>query len=92
MLYDLGTPQTLSGVAITTTMPGATMEIRTGDQPNGSLDNFQVVGSQTVEGTTEIRFTKPVTTRYVLVGITNLGQTDKGFQADVAEIVLHAAR
>jgi putative peptidoglycan lipid II flippase len=91
VVYDLGSPQTLSGATITTTMPGATMEIRVGDQPKGSLDNFRVVGSETVEGTTDIHFAKPVTTRYVLVWVTNLGQTDKGFQADVAELALHSA-
>jgi hypothetical protein len=91
VLYDLGSPQQLSGATITTTMPGATMEIRTGNQPKGTLDDFAVAGSETVDGTTQIHFAKPVTTRYVLLWITNLGQTDKGFQADVAELALNSA-
>ena len=91
VLYDLGSPKALSGAAVTTTVPGATMEIRVGDQPDGTLDAFKVVGSETVDGTTEIRFTKPVTSRYVLVWITNLAQTDKGYEADIAELALHSA-
>ncbi len=91
VLYDLGSPKQLSGATITTTIPGATMEVRVGDQPQGKLDAFQVVGSETVDASTDIRFTKSVTTRYVLVWITNLAQTDKGYQADIAELTLHAA-
>jgi hypothetical protein len=91
VLYDLGSPQALSAVTITSTMPGATVEIRAGDQGEGSLDNFRVIGSETVDATTDIRFDKPVTSRYVLVWITNLAQTDKGFEADIAELTLHAA-
>jgi hypothetical protein len=92
VLYDLGSPQALASATITTSLPGATMEIRVGDQSRGSLDSYQVAGSATVTGTTDIRFAKPVTGRYVLVWITKLPAVPAGFQANVAELVLHSAR
>jgi hypothetical protein len=92
VVYDLGSPQALASATITTSLPGATMEVRVGDQSHGSLDSYQVAGSATVTGSTDIRFTKPVTGRYVLVWITKLPPVPAGFQANVAELVLHSAR
>jgi hypothetical protein len=92
VVYDLGSSQALASATITTTLPGATMEVRVGDQPHGSLDSYQVAGSATLTGSTDIRFTKPVTGRYVLVWFTKLPQVPEGYQGDVAELVLHAAR
>ena len=92
IVYDLGSSRSLSGVTITSTQPGATLEIRTGGDPHGSLDSFTTVASGTVKGSTELSFDKAVNSRYVLVWITGLVSGDGGFSADLAEVVVHAAK
>ena len=67
------------------------MEIRTGDSPNGAIDNFAVAAKGTIQGTTDLTFDKAVTTRYVLVWITGLVNTPDGFSADLSEVTVHAA-
>jgi eukaryotic-like serine/threonine-protein kinase len=91
VLYDLGSEQQLAGVTVTSTTPGATLEIRTGDSADGQLDSFATAGSGTVDGTAEFTFDEPATARYVLVWITGLVPVDDGAQADLAEVVVHAA-
>ncbi|HEX2191611.1 MAG TPA: hypothetical protein VHH09_00300, partial [Acidimicrobiales bacterium] len=91
VLYDLGTEQALAGVTLTTTTPGATMEVRVGDGADGDLDSYRVVASGEIEDATELDFEEPVTTRYVLVWITSLVDGDGGFTADVAEVELRPA-
>jgi hypothetical protein len=91
LLLDLGNAQALSGVTIRSTHPGATVEIRTGDDPGGDLNSFTAVASGTLEDSTELSLEKPATARYVLVWITGLVDGPDGFSADLAEVVPHAA-
>jgi putative peptidoglycan lipid II flippase len=91
IVYDLGSEQSLSGVTVTSTRPGAALEVRTGTDPHGSLDAFPTVASGTVNGSTDLTFGKKVTSRYVLVWITGLVPRNGGFSADIAEVVVHAA-
>jgi hypothetical protein len=91
VLYDLGSEQQIAGVTLTSTTPGATVEIRTGDSADGQLDSFATAGSGTVEGTTEFTFDEAVSTRYVLVWITGLVDRGDGFSADLAEVQVLSA-
>jgi hypothetical protein len=91
VLLDLGSPQALSGVTLTTARPGATVEIRTGDEAGTSLDAFAVAAHGTLDDSTDLAFDEPVTARYVLVWITGLVQTDDGFSAEISEITVNAA-
>jgi hypothetical protein len=91
VIYDLGSEQQLAGVTVTSTTPGATLEIRTGDSPDGQLDSYATVGSGTVEGTTEFAFDEPTTARYVLVWVTGLVEAGDGFSADLAEVAVLSA-
>jgi len=91
VVYDLGSEQSLASVTIATNEPGSTMEIRTGDSPDGAIDSFAVAAKGTIQGTTDLTFDKAVTTRYVLVWITGLVPVQDGAQADLAEITIHAA-
>jgi hypothetical protein len=91
LLLDLGGPQALSGVTLSSTTPGAVVEIRTGDEPGGNLDDFPVVADGTLEDSTDFAFDEPVTSRFVLVWITGLVSSGEGFAADVAEVELRAA-
>ncbi|CCH90951.1 conserved protein of unknown function [Modestobacter italicus] len=91
VVYDLGSEQALAGVTITTTLPGSTVEVRTGSAPTGALEAFPVAATATLTGTDDIALSAPVTARYVLVWVTGLTQVADGFQADLAEVAVTAA-
>jgi putative peptidoglycan lipid II flippase len=78
-------------VTISTTLPGSTVEIRTGGTPGDDVDAFSVVASGELTGTDDLAFPEPVSSRYVLVWVTGLVSTDGGFTADLAEVTVHAA-
>jgi hypothetical protein len=91
VLYDLGSEQQIAGVTLTSTTPGATVEIRTGNAPDGQLDSYATAKSGTVEGTTEFTFDEAASARYVLVWITGLVDSGDGFSADLAEVQVLSA-
>ncbi|WP_138731916.1 hypothetical protein [Modestobacter excelsi] len=91
VVYDLGSDQALAGVRLTTTLPGSTVQVRTGSSPDGDLEAFPVAGTATLAGTDDIAFSAPVTARYVLVWVTGLTGVPDGFQADLAEVAVTAA-
>jgi hypothetical protein len=91
VLYDLGDQHPVAAVTVTTTLPGSTMQIRTGNASDGALDSFAAGPSGTVKGTTKFTFDKPATARYVLVWITGLVPTQGAFQADLAEVAIQPA-
>jgi hypothetical protein len=91
IVYDLGSPKSLSAVTVSSLQPGAALEIRTGADPHGTLGSFTQVASGTVTSTTDFTFSKPVTSRYVLVWVTGLVPSNGSFSADLAEVVVHAA-
>ena len=91
VLYDLGSEQNLAGATLTTTTPGATVEVRSAGGPGGELDSYPVIAGQELGETTELTFEGPVTTRYVLVWVTNLVPVDGGFSADLAEVAFRTA-
>jgi hypothetical protein len=86
VLYDLGAPQQLTGVRLTTSSPGATVEVRTGESQSTDLDAFPVAAGGTLTGTDELAFDAPVTSRYLLVWVTGLVPGDDGFSAGIAEV------
>ncbi|MCZ2837814.1 protein kinase family protein [Modestobacter sp. VKM Ac-2985] len=91
VLYDLGSEQTIGGVALRTTQPGATVEVRTGGSPGAALESFPVAASGELTGDDVLAFSEPATTRYVLVWVTGLVPVDDGFSADLAEVTVTAA-
>jgi eukaryotic-like serine/threonine-protein kinase len=91
LLLDLGESQDLSGVTVTSVSPGATVEIRTADEPAEELDGFAPAADGTVEDGTDFAFDEPVTARFVLVWITGLVPSENGFSADIADVAVHAA-
>jgi hypothetical protein len=90
VLYDLGSEQALTGLAVTGTT-GASVEVRVGDQPEGDLDAFDVVADGELGDRSDLSFGEPVTTRYVLLWLTALAPSDGGFSAEVAEVTLTPA-
>lgn len=91
VLYDLGSEQTVGSVALQTTQPGATVEVRTGGSPGDDLAAFDVSASGELAGDDVLAFPEPATTRYVLVWLTSLVPADDGFSADLAEVTVTAA-
>ncbi|MGY1740467.1 MULTISPECIES: hypothetical protein [unclassified Blastococcus] len=91
IVYDLGSDQALAAVTITTTTPGATMEVRVGGAPEADVAEWSVAAAGTIDGTTELAFDEPVTTRYLLVWVTSLTEGDDGFSAAIAEVTLRPA-
>ncbi|MCF6737437.1 hypothetical protein E9565_20145 [Blastococcus sp. KM273129] len=91
VVYDLGSPQDLTGVTVQTALPGATVEIRTADTADGALDDFAVAANGTLEQHTELPFDDTVTARYVLVWLTGLVDSPDGFSAELAEVEISTA-
>ena len=79
-------------MTVTTTAPGATVEIRTGDAADGDAGRLRrPPPTARSRARTEFTFDEPVTARYVLVWVTGLVPSDDGFSADLAEVAVHAA-
>jgi eukaryotic-like serine/threonine-protein kinase len=91
VLFDLGSAQSLAGVTITTTLPGSSVEVRTGSTPTGALEAYQVAGTATLDGTTKVRFDKAANARYVLVWVTRLVSSKGEFSANLAEVTVQRA-
>jgi hypothetical protein len=91
LLLDLGGKKSVAAVTISSTTPGATVEIRTGDAAATDLKAFTLATDGTVKGNTDFAFDKPVTARYVLVWTTGLVDGPDGFSADIAEVTVQAA-
>lgn len=88
IVYDLGSEQTVGSVKITTTLPGAMVEIRTGTEAQaGSLDAYPVVVPDTqLTGETTITLPEGTKTRYVVVWITKLVPQENYYQASLSEV------
>ncbi len=91
LLYDLGGPQDIAGVTVTTPTPGMTVEVRTADSPPGDVNGFDAAASGTLEETTDLQFDEPVTARYVLLWVTGLVDGGDGFSAKIGEVTVQAA-
>ncbi len=91
VVYDLGSAQPVAGVTLTTTTPGITVEVRTGEAADGALEAFPVATAGAVDGTAELTLDEPVTTRYVLVWVTGLVPADDGFAGTLAEVTITSA-
>ena len=88
VLYDLGREQSLTGVTLATTTPGAVVEVRTGSSPDGALEDYAVATDATLDESSELAFDEPVEAQFVLVWFTRLVEGEGGFSADLAEITV----
>ncbi|HYH26544.1 MAG TPA: hypothetical protein VD834_14455 [Blastococcus sp.] len=91
VLYDLGGAQPLSGVTVSSPVPGATVEIRTGESAGEELDAFSVAAGDTLGDSTDLAFAEPVTARYVLLWVTGLVEDGDGFSAQISEVAVRTA-
>ncbi len=92
LLATLPNPATPTKVTITSPSPGTSVEVRTSPTASPTLDQTQLIGTaQLGDGVTEIPVQTDQSTRYVLIWITGLGNTDGQFQTSVAEVGFEAA-
>ena len=90
IVYDLGGETTISQIDIVTTLPGATVEIRTGTGADGTIDEFPVVaGPVELQTNTTIEIPEGTTTQYVLVWLTKLVPQQGYFQAALSEVTIY---
>ena len=76
---DLGASRTLHSVALDSTTPGISYEVRVADGPAPSVEGWRLAGTVAAsQGLDEVVFAEPLTTRYVLVWITGNLQPQRG--------------
>ncbi|WP_324275124.1 discoidin domain-containing protein [Blastococcus brunescens] len=91
LVLDLGSPQQIAAVTLSSPTPGATVEIRTADTAAANVDSFGVVASGELDELTELALAEPVTARYVLVWLTGLVPSEGGFSASLGEVSVTSA-
>jgi hypothetical protein len=87
---DLGSPQAIAAVELTTPTPGFSYELRVADSPASALEGWRAVSTvAAATGRDQLRFEQPQTARYLLVWVTgNLQPLDRRRRAAVSELVL----
>ena len=82
MLFDLGSPQTVTGFRLQTPYPGYRFTVVVGDDPTAMVG----AASATFTATADMRESiEPATGQYVLLWITTVVPTDDGNRAEVGE-------
>lgn len=88
---DLGRPHALELLALRTSTPGVSYEVRVADQPAAALEGWRTVATvaQARPEVTEVRPEEAVTARYVLVWITgNLQPRSGRFTAEFSALAV----
>jgi hypothetical protein len=86
VVAGFGKPTTLRSVTITSPSPGTVVQLRSATGPDVSLADTTVLKTTTLaQGATTITLPHR-STRYLLVWITKLGETDGGFRSQIGEI------
>jgi eukaryotic-like serine/threonine-protein kinase len=87
LVFDLGKSTSISGVRITTTLPGSSLQVLVSDTPATTVDGYQLLGqSDDTKPTTTVNVAPGTKGRYYLVWITKLVPVGAQFQADLAEV------
>ena len=87
LVLDLGSPTAVGAVEVTLGAPGTRVQLRTGD----SLDALTAVATaDRTDGTVVLRPAQPVTARYAVVWLTQLGPAGSGFRGEVSEVVVRS--
>ncbi|WP_328389630.1 murein biosynthesis integral membrane protein MurJ [Nocardia sp. NBC_00416] len=91
LLATLPAPATLTKVAITSSTPGTSVEIRTSPTEAATLDQTQLVGTAVLgDGVTEVPIHTDQSARYVLIWVTGLGNSGGQFQSSISELGFEA--
>lgn len=88
LMFQLEPGSSISEATFATQTPGIQVEFRTSEQAQPNLNATSLVGSGTVDGNdSTLTFDSPATTRYLLVWIVELPETETGrYQAIIDKI------
>jgi eukaryotic-like serine/threonine-protein kinase len=90
LLFDLGAPGRVAAVRIRATIVGWQGELRAADSEGESPNDYRTVGTFTQASDTTVTLTQPVQSRYWLLWITRLTDTQDGsnipFKAAVSDV------
>jgi hypothetical protein len=87
LLLDLGAPRPVSAVTLRLVGNGTDLAILATDNPAKKVSTFTSMAAVTGAGNTlTLRVPQPVTTRYVVVWLTNLPAADGSYQGGIADV------
>jgi hypothetical protein len=87
LLLDLGAPRPVSGVTLRLVGNGTDLAILATDNPTKPVGTFTSMAEVTGAGNAlTLRVPRPVTTRYLVVWLTNLPSADGSYQGGVADV------
>jgi hypothetical protein len=88
LLVDFGRPEKVSSVRLAFAQAGQSVELRAGDTQSDAVSGYPVV-AQVVGAAKDVELTPTdsATHQYWVVWITQLPQTDRGFRAELDEMV-----
>ena len=91
LTLELDHPVTVTSVQITSDTPNTKVEVRSASGNDVDLASIQVLGSGLITSNAPItiNLTAAPPSKYLIVWITQLAPTDKGFQSDLSEIVVN---
>lgn len=89
ILLDLGERRTISGVTVELEGGATDLQLRTSGGPGEQVSDFtSVARTSGAIGSARLRTDEPAEARYVLVWITGLPTSDRGYRAEIAEITV----
>jgi eukaryotic-like serine/threonine-protein kinase len=87
LAYNVGDAAKLGQVQVSTTTPGIDVQILAGDNPDGDVSSYQVVGQATnLTASQTIKLTVPNPARYYIVFITKLVPDGAEFKGALSEV------
>ncbi|OXM74514.1 MULTISPECIES: protein kinase family protein [Amycolatopsis] len=93
LLASFDKPINLAKITVAADSPGTSIEVRVADSRNPELADTRVVGTATLNGqTTDITLPQPQQAQYVIIWITQLSDTDKGYQSQIGELTFLPAQ
>ncbi|MFD4249776.1 protein kinase family protein [Amycolatopsis thermoflava] len=93
LLASFDKPINLAKITVAADSPGTSIEVRLSDSRNPELADTRVIGTATLNGqTTDITLPQPQQTQYVIIWITQLSDTDKGYQSQIGELTFLPAQ
>jgi hypothetical protein len=89
LLLDLGAPRPVSAVQLRLVGLGTDVSLRAGDDPTADPEQFEVMAEAVRAGDeVTLRVPRPVTTRYLLVWLTELPSAGGAYQGGVSDVVV----
>lgn len=89
LVFDLGSPRSVSSVSLELVGQGTDLELRSSDIAPEAISETQVIASATGAGSSvTLRLSRPVSTRYLVVWLTKLPSLGSRYQGGIASITV----